>query len=378
MTIKTSPQLNDSSLLHLMMALGGSRNGEGKPITSWTNVQRKLADSGILATDLRVKDFCDAIKSRETASFEQFQSAALNNVAFLKAVADKQLAICDFASFSDKLQYLFEKVEPLRDGLNAQYIPTLRDADPDQYGMAFTSIDGQFFEAGDSRSPFTIQSVSKPIMMGLAMEKLSLQELEKWVGVSPSGRPFNDAALLPDGRPFNPMVNTGAMMTSAVVASAHPDMCISDFPDGEHGERSQHLMEEVLCPNWSQLSGNGIVGEIGFDHETFLGERRTGDTNVSLARLMRDKTGLPDPVSLETMLDFYFRQCSLEATCAIMSVVAATLANGGNCPLTGKQVFSSATVRHMLSSMVLTGMCKYLPIIVSWLQTNPTNLTSIL
>jgi len=39
-----------------------------------------------------------------------------------------------------------------------------------------------------------------------------------------------------------------------------------------------------------------------------------------------------------------------------MSAVAATLANGGQCSMTGRRVFSSEMVRQVLSSMVLSGM----------------------
>jgi Glutaminase len=37
----------------------------------------------------------------------------------------------------------------------------------------------------------------------------------------------------------------------------------------------------------------------------------------------------------------------MQATCRIMSVVAATLANGGVCPLTNEEVFTSDTVKRV-------------------------------
>jgi glutaminase len=356
--VDIEPQIDyDLSILELMMQFGGTVNSQGKPIILWTSIQKKLSSNGILVSDNRINAFCDAIKSTKQLTYAQFRGAALHNIAFLKAIADGQLKIQDFEAFSQKLQYLFETVDSIHDGETAQYIPTLRDADPDQYGLAFTSVQGQFFETGDSRSPFSIQSVSKPIMMALALEQLGLDGLSKWVGVSPSGRAFNDSALLPDGRPFNPMVNAGAIMTSAVVASLSPELC-SDNAIGSQQERAEELMTKVLLPTWNQLSGDGAVGSIGFDRDTFLAERSTGDTNFSLGHILRLKMGLPDKVSMELMMDFYFRSCSLKATCATLSVVAATLANGGKCPTTGKQVMSSETVRNLLSSMVLSGMCK--------------------
>lgn len=51
--------------------------------------------------------------------------------------------------------------------------------------------------------------------------------------------------------------------------------------------------------------------------------------------------------------------CSLEADAERMSVIAATLANGGTNPLTGEQVFQSETVKNVLSVMNSCGMYDY-------------------
>ena len=56
-------------------------------------------------------------------------------------------------------------------GQVADYIPELKKADPDHFGVAFATIDGHVYEVGDSAAPFTIQSISKPFVFALALER---------------------------------------------------------------------------------------------------------------------------------------------------------------------------------------------------------------
>ena len=79
-----------------------------------------------------------------------------------------------------------------------------------------------------------------------------------------------------------------------------------------------------------------------------------GTTIVTIRSLFTDVTPGSFPLEsteekLMRALDSYFMYCSLELSSESMAVVAATLANGGVCPLTGDRVFQPKTVRAMLS-----------------------------
>jgi glutaminase len=59
------------------------------------------------------------------------------------------------------------------------------------------------------------------------------------------------------------------------------------------------------------------------------------------------------------VLDLYFRQCSVNVTTRDLAVMAATLANDGTNPITGKRVFRAEYVRDVLSVMNSCGMYDY-------------------
>jgi glutaminase len=104
---------------------------------------------------------------------------------------------------------------------------------------------------------------------------------------------------------------------------------------------------------WQTLSGGARPG---FSNPIYLSERQTADRNFALGYFMREKGAFPDGTDLLETLEFWIQCCSLEVTAELVSVVAATLANGGVCPLTGERVFRPDTVQKVLSMMYSCGM----------------------
>ena len=102
-------------------------------------------------------------------------------------------------------------------GSVANYIPELGKAAPDQFGISLATIDGHVYEVGDTRVPFTIQSMSKPFVFALALDTLGAARVESAIGVEPSGDPFNSIRLNSENHPFNPMVNAGAIACSGLI-----------------------------------------------------------------------------------------------------------------------------------------------------------------
>jgi glutaminase len=90
-----------------------------------------------------------------------------------------------------------------------------------------------------------------------------------------------------------------------------------------------------------------------------LSERLNNDINIALAYLMKSKNAFPEDTDIDDVVEYYTQCCSMESDSNTLSIIAATLANGGICPLNGERVLSSCTVKNCLSLMNCCGMNDY-------------------
>ncbi|QEH32001.1 Glutaminase 1 [Aquisphaera giovannonii] len=238
------------------------------------------------------------------------------------------------APFRKTLQELHRRHAGLADGAVATYIPELALADPSWFGISVATVDGLVFEIGDSGRPFSIQSISKPFVFGMALQDHGRDGVLRRVGVEPTGEAFN-AIILDEAtnRPFNPMVNAGAIATTDLIEGA------------DAGERFKRLMAM-----FRRFTGR----DVHIDNAVFLSERTTGHRNRAIAHLMRNFGMVGDRV--EESLELYFQQCSALVTCRDLAVMGATLADGGRNPLTGETALEPSYVKDVLSIMLTCGM----------------------
>jgi glutaminase len=235
------------------------------------------------------------------------------------------------------LRELHRKHAACTEGEVASYIPELTKADPAWFGIAVATVDGHVYEVGDTRQPFTIQSISKPFVFALALHDRGADEVLSKIGVEPSGDAFNSISLHRDsGRPFNPMINAGAIAATGLVGGLDAD------------EKFGRIL--ALC---SRCAGRPL----SIDDDVYRSERDTGFRNFAIGFMLRNfgiVESAPEPI-----LDAYFRQCSILVTARDLAIMAATLANGGACPLTGEAALDSRHVPRILSVMATCGMYDY-------------------
>jgi len=222
------------------------------------------------------------------------------------------------------------------DGAVADYIPELGKADPAHFGISLATLDGHVYEVGDTRIPFTIQSISKPFVFALALDTLGAARVESAIGVEPSGDPFNSIRLNAENHPFNPMVNAGAIACSGLIHEAK-------------GEGAFDYIRQAL--------GRFAGRELDVDDAVHASESATGDRNRAIGYLLRTNAVIKENVP--SVLEVYFRQCAILVTARDIAVMAATLANRGLNPLTGERVMTPYAISRTLSVMTSSGMYDY-------------------
>jgi glutaminase len=235
------------------------------------------------------------------------------------------------------LNQIHEKYRSLKLGVPATYIPELAKMNPEWFGICVVTVDGQKFLVGDAQQAFTIQSISKVFVHGLALEDHGRENVLSRVGVEPTGDAFNSIVLDEQSkRPYNPMVNAGAIATTSLIK----------------GNGATDRLNRMLT-----MFERYIGHESHIDMSTFMSERTTGHRNRAMAHLMRNFGMIDDRI--DESLDLYFQQCSLMVNCCDLAMMAATLANRGKNPQTGVQAVPSCYVRDMLSVMLMCGMYNY-------------------
>uniref|UniRef100_A0AAZ3Q1Z4 glutaminase n=1 Tax=Oncorhynchus tshawytscha TaxID=74940 RepID=A0AAZ3Q1Z4_ONCTS len=291
-----------------------------------------LKATGLRTGDPRLKECMENLKvimkttSDGNLDRHLFKKCVQSNIVLLTQAFRKKFVIPDFVSFASEIDALYENAKHLGGGQVADYIPQLARFSPDLWAVSICTVDGQRHTAGDTKVPFCLQSCVKPLKYAIAVNDHGTEYVHRFIGKEPSGLRFNKLFLNEEDKPHNPMVNAGAIV------------CTSD----------NNVMNFM-----NKLAGNEYVG---FSNATFQSERESGDRNFAIGYYLKEKKCFPEGTDMTSILDLYFQLCSIEVTCESASVMAATLANGGFCPITGERVLGPEAVRNTLSLMHSCGM----------------------
>lgn len=235
------------------------------------------------------------------------------------------------------IHYLYEKYKNDLSGRVSHSFPALAAVDPDLFSLSVVTADGKSFSVGDKESLFSIQSISKPFSYALALKQHGSEFVEEKVGMEPTGEDYDSIIKLDDlNRPFNPMVNSGAIVTTGLIGSG-----------------VKNTKKDELVGYFSDFAGR----ELDIDQEIYASERDNGHKNWAIVHLLRHFNLMTK--DFKDDLDLYFNQCSILVNTEDLAMMGATLANGGVNPKTGKSCIDPKNLRHVLSILLTCGMYNY-------------------
>ena len=222
------------------------------------------------------------------------------------------------------LEDIYTEIQPYAGiGAQADYIPALAKVDPDQFGMALTTVDGESYQCHNAEEKFSIQSISKVFALAMA---LSLKGESLWaiVGKEPSGTAFNSLVQLEfeKGKPRNPFINAGAIVIA--------DMLMSELEDPD----------AAFLGFIRELSGRE---DVGYNMEVADSEREKGYLNAAIANMLKYHGTIRNDI--EEVLMFYFRMCSVEMSCAELSRAFLAFTNCSRFDYAGFKLTSSQIKR---------------------------------
>jgi glutaminase len=229
----------------------------------------------------------------------------------------------------------YTKYRNLQEGKNADYIPVLAKVDPNLFGIAVVTVDGKVHTAGDIKSEVSIQSISKVFTMARVIQDSGKDAILNSIGVDATGQAFNSIVAIEQykGKEMNPLVNPGAITATSMVKGPSADAI------------------------WAKIIGtyNDFAGrQLSVDQEVYKSESDTNQRNGAIAELMYAYGLIKD--NPQQANDLYTRQCAVSVNAKDLATMAATLANGGRNPVTGKQVIDAKNVSAVLAVMATAGL----------------------
>jgi glutaminase len=235
----------------------------------------------------------------------------------------------------------YTQFKTLKEGKNADYIPALAKVDPNLFGITLITVDGKVYTAGDIKTEVSIQSISKVFTMAEVIQEQGLDSIEKRIGVDATGARFNSIiaveavrTVVGTGAPeMNALVNPGAISATSMVTGANADAV------------------------WKKIIGieNDFAGRpLTVLQDVYKSESDTNQRNQAIGALMFAYGYIK--TDWHQAVDLYTRQCSIGVNAKDLATMAATLANNGKNPVTGKQVVDAGKVPGILAVMATAGL----------------------
>lgn len=238
------------------------------------------------------------------------------------------------SNYQDIIKSIYNRIkEEENPGETAKYISELAKVDGNKFGVGLKLLNGQQFGEGDYQEKFSIQSISKVLILALAYRTLG-EEIWKRVDVEPSGNPFNSLYQLEadKGIPRNPFINAGALVVCDVLID------LNDNP------------KKYFLDFLKEVSG---IKDIDFSYDIAKSELETAFRNTALTNFIKALGNIKN--SPDEVLDLYCHICSIEMTCEEVCETFSFLANQGANSSNNNVIISPSQTKRINAIMQTCG-----------------------
>jgi len=225
------------------------------------------------------------------------------------------------------IRKVYRDFEKKKMGKLPTHLPYLADKDPSTFAISFVTTNGQVFSIGDSKFEITIQSISKVLILAAVMEKIGLQRVISEIGVTGNPFSFNSlpAAVLTPSKTISPFTNQGAIATTSKLYQA------------DQAKYQRAVIDAVSRYVDRPLKVSRSMASAELDANV---------QNRALAWVIAAYGKMNGNV--DDVLQAYYLQCAVLVNSLDIAKMAATFANEGINPVSGKRVITERTARHTM------------------------------
>jgi glutaminase len=200
-------------------------------------------------------------------------------------------------------------------------------ASPDLFGVVVVRVDGQVFEAGDSKIAFPMTAIAAPFTAALAIEQQGADLFSGPKGAVAGTVPLPNARGTADWG-LAPTTALGLDGSLATLGLLQP-------------QRDAEGKWKLLLGNLSGSAG----GDLSLDQRAYTAAKPLVPRLPQITRDLASDGRLADDPAI--IADLYLRQNTVSVTARDLAVMAATLANDGVNPVTQKRVVSAETAQKV-------------------------------
>ncbi|CAB1323029.1 unnamed protein product, partial [Coregonus sp. 'balchen'] len=275
--------------------------------------------SGLHRSDPRIKDCYFHMRKLQdedgTVDRNTFQRCVTGFVSLILKALQGRFVIPDFATFTDETQKLFMKCKQLSS------VKQEKDSgDSAKWGVSVCTVDG------DCAESCVLEEVSWPLVYGIAIDQLGVNNVHRYVGMEEFSKYDSPFTLTKQGVPHSPLIETGAIITASLLQLA--------ASLGAEEEEKYESLSLLTC-------------HVGLSY-SYQSLRKDSIRLHALSFYLQEKKCFPETVDINATLDLMLQCASTEVTCESGAAMAASLANGGLCPLSGDQVLSPSATKRVL------------------------------